>query len=408
MISIRTKLPTIGYISQNYIIELTYTGTLSINSNKDWATGLSITSNSFTLAINKNNSYSNRSATLTLTDADSTKTIYIYQQGKIITPIYQPLDIVIETEAEAIDYTITTDDNQLLFTGTAYKYPLDNAVRIDTNSIVSNYLNSNFQLSKDTSYAVNADLYREFYLVANDVKYPFQVYNSYYYNNVLPLDNNVMILSEFINNKIDYRQYFLLTFVNPLIEASEDYTLTLEGRTENNMPFLGTRTYSVNNMAYTITESQLNKNINKITIFDKEFEVMIDSCCKYCLYYQSALGGWASFLIQGNDLKKDTITRSNMKKSITSTKSRYATENYSNNIKTEHKLYTHYLTDEESSKMFNLIESTNVLMHNLETNEITKVYITNGDCIYKTYQNNGNKVFLFEITCIESEEKIRK
>ena len=75
---------------------------------------------------------------------------------------------------------------------------------------------------------------------------------------------------------------------------------------------------------------------------------------------------------------------------------------------TQYTLYTDYLTDDEASKMYNLLESVNVYLHDLETNKIIAVNITNSTCDYKTFTNNGKKKFYYTINVEESQTKMRK
>lgn len=58
--------------------------------------------------------------------------------------------------------------------------------------------------------------------------------------------------------------------------------------------------------------------------------------------------------------------------------------------------------------MYHLLESTKVYLHNLETNEIIPVIITNAQCEHLTYTNNGKKPYYYNITVEESNLKLRK
>jgi hypothetical protein len=60
----------------------------------------------------------------------------------------------------------------------------------------------------------------------------------------------------------------------------------------------------------------------------------------------------------------------------------------------------------DGSKMYHLFESTEVYLHNLNTNEITPVTITDSSCEYKTYANQGNKRFYYIINVEESNISI--
>lgn len=62
----------------------------------------------------------------------------------------------------------------------------------------------------------------------------------------------------------------------------------------------------------------------------------------------------------------------------------------------------------DGSKMYHLLESNEVYLHNLKTDKITPVTITDSTCEYKTYANQGNTRFHYVINVESSNYKIRK
>lgn len=77
-----------------------------------------------------------------------------------------------------------------------------------------------------------------------------------------------------------------------------------------------------------------------------------------------------------------------------------------NEITSSWTLYTDDMSD--GSKMYHLLESTDVYLHNLKNDEIIPVVITDTNCEYKTYSNQGNKRFNYTINVEESKYKYRK
>lgn len=49
-----------------------------------------------------------------------------------------------------------------------------------------------------------------------------------------------------------------------------------------------------------------------------------------------------------------------------------------------------------------------VYLHNLTTNKIVPVIVTNSQCEYMTYRNNGKKPYFYNITVEASNTKLRK
>ena len=106
--------------------------------------------------------------------------------------------------------------------------------------------------------------------------------------------------------------------------------------------------------------------------------------------------------------KNDTIQQHTLEKYANNTTQQFAKKNYLNKVSTKYTLYTHYLNDEEASKMWHLLESTQVYLHNLEEDKIIPVLIKDTSVDYKTFTNNGKKKFYYTINVAESQEKIRR
>ena len=125
----------------------------------------------------------------------------------------------------------------------------------------------------------------------------------------------------------------------------------------------------------------------------------------YVLYYSNAYGGWDSILLTGKVKKTDEIEHLNYKRRSNS-QYKFSKINYQNNITPTWSLNTGISVN--GSKMYHLLESTMVYLHNLETNEIIPVVITNSQCEYLTRRNNGKRPFFYTITVEESNTKLRK
>jgi hypothetical protein len=125
----------------------------------------------------------------------------------------------------------------------------------------------------------------------------------------------------------------------------------------------------------------------------------------YVLYYSNAYGGWDSLLCNGTSRKTDNIEHLNYRRK-SANQSQFSKINYQNNITPTWSLNTGINID--GSKMYHLLESTMVYLHNLETNEIIPVVITNSSCDYLNYTNNGKKPYYYTITVEESNQKLRK
>lgn len=125
----------------------------------------------------------------------------------------------------------------------------------------------------------------------------------------------------------------------------------------------------------------------------------------FVLYYANAFGGWDSLLVKGNTKKTDNIEHLTYRKKSRDL-SDFSKINYQNNITPTWSLNTGITIN--GKKMYHLLESTKVYLHNLETNDIIPVVITNAQCEYLDYTNNGRKPYYYNITVEESNLKLRK
>ena len=133
-------------------------------------------------------------------------------------------------------------------------------------------------------------------------------------------------------------------------------------------------------------------------------------CAEYALYYVGLRGGWNTLVPQGTTIRKDKNDYSTIQRTYDPIyPNQHQTERYKNEITTSYVLNTGYLNDEQSANLArNLLSSNMVYLHNLNTNEILPVIITNSDVVYQTYQTNGKKLSQYQINVTESRTKIRR
>ena len=137
--------------------------------------------------------------------------------------------------------------------------------------------------------------------------------------------------------------------------------------------------------------------------------VVEDTCSRYVLYYVNAYGGWDSLVMEGTPQEKDSLTRHTVKKEYDNTdvKAR-GTENYVNEIEKTWTLRSGWLTDSMASRMHNLLNATTVYMHDLHAGQVLPVILTGTATEYKTYRNQGNRMFNYEVEVQLAQERTRR
>ena len=238
---------------------------------------------------------------------------------------------------------------------------------------------------------------------------PFIFFNDWSYKDRILTRGS--ILSDPISNLIDNRQYLVSSWLIP-INNNENIAFRYQNSVLGISGSEGVNGYVfVNNLKnYTFPcNTELKIQIYKVTTLEEELVYKIDSSNKdYVLYYVNAAGGWDSLLVEGNVKKTDNIQSETYTQRVLDTSTSFSKNKYLNTITSSWVLYTGYLNDIQASKMYNLLESNQVYLHNLKEDVITPVIITNSTCEYLTYTNNGKKKFYYTINVEASQDKYRK
>lgn len=343
---------------------------------------------------------------------NSDKTIYTdisvrveMQSNKIIAVWEDSLIELDEVLGDRVEYTLVDiDTNEIVYSGKVNKLPNGDNVNISINKIVGNFLSNPFpQINLNTTNVFSIGDYSKTVdvIVGGNIVETVTVYNSWGYKDLPHLN----IISDPIRNVVDRRQFFVCSLYNPTaLYKNVEYTLTN-----------GEKSLYKNGIATTHKKQSLLidgtlrnfKEYDKINLANVSYDI-IDSCSEWCLYYSNAYGGWDSLLVNGNVKKTDKISSQYYKQSYDNRTYQFGNTKYLNTITPSYVLYTDYFNDDEQSRLHHLLESTEVYLHNLNTNEFLPVNITNSSCDYTTFTNNGKKKWYNTINVDVAQEKLRK
>lgn len=256
---------------------------------------------------------------------------------------------------------------------------------------------------KKTFYLYESATYDDwsyFETITIDVEYDW----SYIENRAYTSD-----LSDPIEYKVDPRQYLTWTCRQTVPGTQENIEVDVNGvnvfwiamtqETEQYTLHLLTGDYA----GYTEgTEITINDRINL---------ELTNMCNDYCIYYLNDMGGWDWLLLKEKTLKKDKLNRLSYKGQYTQQNlypyKRRNKNTYTTIINENWEMSTGWLNDIQSSKMHNLLESNQVVLHNLSTGILTPVLVTNSNVDYKTYKNQGRKLYSYTIELESSNPKYR-
>ena len=149
-------------------------------------------------------------------------------------------------------------------------------------------------------------------------------------------------------------------------------------------------------------------DVERVTINGTAFDVVTE-CGRYALYYVNAYGGWDAFLIEGNDLQADNLTRYTREveydnRNITNR----GKMNYVNEMVKTYTFHTGWLTGDQASRMHHLLNSPDVYMYDIAREQMIPVILTNNTTEYKTFSNQGNRLVNYTIQAEVAQSMVRR
>ena len=150
-------------------------------------------------------------------------------------------------------------------------------------------------------------------------------------------------------------------------------------------------------------------DIDTITFQGLTYRVRQHGCAKYSVHYTNAYGGWDSFVLDGYDSARDQLTRHTILQDYDNRDlSGRGLRDYALEASPEWTLRTGILTDDESSRMHNLLNSVNVYLCELATGEFRPVVLTDATADRQTYTGNGRKPNQYVFNARLAQERFRR
>jgi hypothetical protein len=322
--------------------------------------------------------------------------------------------------ADSVQFRILVG-NDVIYTGKAYKRPNKESNEIRINDICADYLEHHFPTLQQT----------EFTGANQPLNFIVQVLNgsTWTTRTGVNFDNNwsydygynpeTMGMSFPINNKIDIRQWVVFTAYNAStitatlkLENGESFDVLIpveisdDFNDDFNMDF--SQSVRAAQTGTAVFDLAHWGKVESLTIGNRVFKV-VNNCNRYALYYVNAYGGWDSLLIEGNHSEVDNLTR-HMRETEYDNRNvqNRGTHNYVNEIVKTLTLHTSWLSDDESSRMHHLLNSTNVYLGDIRSGAMIPVVLTDTQTDYKTYKGNGGRLVNYSINVTIAQERIRR
>ena len=289
-------------------------------------------------------------------------------------------------------YIYCTPKGSNIFIGTAYPKPGESTAVVRINDICANYIYHYFLEQSDPSMPAKAN----FKVYAGAVGSGTQKASVDFYNNwsydplynpaadgmnfpvvltfgareLLPVtvySGNPPTARVYVENGLDY-------IVTPTKMRGDDFN------NDYNLDFLREMQYFGD--SYVVPMSDFPGAV-KVVMGGKTY-LKSKYCPQYVLYYLNSYGGWDALPVEGRTAKSDTVTHYTTERVYDNrqTSARGKT-NYLNDLKRTFEFHTGWLTAAQSARMHNLLNSPSVFVHDMESDLIWPLVLTNSATAYK-------------------------
>lgn len=341
-------------------------------------------------------------------------------------PIWKDYFVNLGSGQSSFTYRILlADTSAVIYTGKAFRRPGETNLYIRINDICADFFKSTLPAMSQAEFSALTfpiSFKVQIYLQLNWVDAGTVAFDnnwSYDYD----YDPDTMGLSFPISGRIDRRQpVFISVYDADEVEADVYFTdgtsmhITVPiSRTNDfddsfNNDFSRETRGSASGVVTIIPADweSLSNRLDRIVVGAQTY-IAEDTCARYVLYYVNAYGGWDSFLIEGNTLETDNITRHLRSVEYDNRDiSNRGDENFVNEIAKTFRFTTGWLTDLQSQRMHHLINSTCVYMYDLTYGQMIPVTIKDTSLEYKTYKTQGNKLVNYTIQAQIAQNRIRR
>lgn len=148
----------------------------------------------------------------------------------------------------------------------------------------------------------------------------------------------------------------------------------------------------------------------RVVLGSQAYDIIPNCEARYALYYVNAYGGWDGIALKGTELRSDSYTRhtNDVRYKESATTQERGKRNYLNEIATRWTLRTGILTDDEASRMHHLLGSTDIWLYDSQNQKMYPVTITDTDCPYYSFKNNGRNPVEYTINVELAQSHIRR
>lgn len=337
-------------------------------------------------------------------------------------PIWKDKEVTLGSGAY-YDFEIRLGDSSgpAIYAGRSYKRPGAASCVARINDICADWLNANLPALAPVGFTA-LDIAAAFSVCANDggwtEKELVEFYNDWSYDR--DFDISIDPLSAPVIAEADPRQTILVSVINA---ASVTFTLTFaDGTTATvlvsiahsadfnddfNEDFSDLNTGAQSGAA--VLDLSQWTGLVSVQANGVTWKVREDTCTRYAVYYTNAYGGWDTLLLDGTAKTSDGLTRHTaLREFDNADPDQRGWKDYAIEVARQWTLNTGILTDDQSSRMHHLLNSTEVYLLDLAAGTICPVVLTDTEHARQDFKANGRAVCQYTFNAKEAQPQVRR
>ena len=287
--------------------------------------------------------------------------------------------------------------DNLVFKGRAYAKPNEPTIKVNINKVCQNYMGETY-LKFDGSATGVGNVFNKFKLKD---------------------ENGTLLHTYYFVGDWTYKPLTLGLKTNPItpyIGDGQKLFFSLLAQSKRTVEW-GLRYYDgksdysnveqlTNGFETEIMLPARSENVSMFSFGDKSYSVIPKCECGWVLYYLNPNGGYDWFTITGRVTRRDKLQTYTITQNFNNTTTNFGKKRYLSTIGINYQINTQWLTQAQSDRMWELLESNQVWLHNLETDEIMPVIITDTDIEHKQ-KTRTNKLISYQINVELSQGRER-
>lgn len=316
------------------------------------------------------------------------------------------------------DYTVVTADGENIYSGRAYLRPGADAIEIRLNDICRDYLGATFPAPGNTAGTIQY-IRRTFRVYAGQTLVESVDFcNDWTYDyNAAPSDTTAArpvngVLAPL--QPLTWTTYAAGTSVTALITMRNGTTQSVSVPVTTAGSF--DASYSSNDYDTARAMSGAGTCVLALESYPNAASVAIGGitykvadCGRWVLYYLNARGGWDSLLMEGAVSATASMARDTARRDVPNTQPLdRKTRVWRNGITRKWEMHTGWLTEEQSSRMWHLLGTTQAVLLDVTEGRWYPVTITETDAPYKTRRTESGSLISYTVNAEYAMEAQRR